>query len=494
MDKLWVRLSFAFAVVTAVSVLIVGIVANNKLNTDFQRYVAQSQVQESGLLDALGQYYGTNHGWEGVETVFDDTATNGGTGLPGGQGQGMGRGMMRGMRWGAGGLTLANTDGQVVYSTTGMASGAALGQDDAGSATLPVTWQGATIGYLQVSAPGHMNLTLSAQVFLSEINNGLVQAGLIAGFIGVAIGLLVAWAISTPLNGLGLAARRLAKGQLHHRVSVPSRALASSEVTDLATAFNEMAGSLEQAEKLRRDMVADIAHDLRTPLAVVQGNLQAILDGVYPLDKTEIESIHEQTLVLGRLVEDLRELAQAEAGELNLQLQPVDPASVIEPVAQAYREMAADKGVELALETPSSLPGVVADPDRVRQILHNLLGNALRYTQAGGKITLSVATEGPPGGKANSVVVSVADTGPGIAAEDLDRVFDRFWRADKSRSRLYGQPGGSGLGLAIAKQLVEAQGGKIGVESQPGRGSRFWFSLPVDQHAGARIAALIDRQ
>ena len=399
MDKLWVRLAFAFGVVTLISVLVVAFVANSKLNSDFQRYVVQSQVQESGLLDALGQYYGAHGGWEGVDAVFTDSGRGdagvaSGAGGARGQGQGtsMGGGMMRGMRWGAGGLTLADKDGRIVYSTVGGQATGPLGQDDANSATLPVTWQGGTAGYLQVSTPGHMNMTASAEVFLSQVNNGLAQAGLIAGVVGLVVGLLVAWAISTPLNGLAVATRKIARGELHHRAPVPSRALASREVTELASAFNDMAGSLQQAEKLRQEMVADIAHDLRTPLAVVQGNLQAILDGVYPLDRAEVAAIHEQTLVLGRLVEDLRELqAQAEAGALNLRLQPVDLSSVTAAAAEAYREMAADKGVELVLQTSPGVATVVADPDRVTQILHNLLANALRYAPAGGKITVTAS-------------------------------------------------------------------------------------------------------
>lgn len=487
MDKLWVRLAFAFGAVTLVSVLVVAFVANSKLSTDFQRYFVQNQVQESGLLDALGQYYGNHSGWGGVESVFNESAT-GGAGVPGVPG--MGRGMMQGMRWGAGGMTLADTNHQVVYSTSGAQVGAPLGQDDANSTTLPVTWQGKTAGYLQVSTPGHMNMTASAQVFLSQVNSGLVQAGLIAGAIGIIVGLLVAWAIATPLNRLAGAARKIARGELHHRVEVPSRAVASQEVTGLAEAFNDMAGSLEQAETVRRDMVADIAHDLRTPLAVVQGNLQAILDGVYPLDKDEIASIHEQTLVLGRLVEDLRELAQAEAGKLDLQLLPVDPVALVEQVVGQYRETAAAGGVYIAFDKPSTITQAIADPDRVTQVLHNLLANALRYTPAGGKITVSTrAVDNSTDGRTNEIEVSVEDTGPGIALANLGRVFDRFWRADKSRTRQPGELVGSGLGLAISKQLVEAQGGRICVESEPGKGSRFWFTLPAAITAVHRISA-----
>jgi signal transduction histidine kinase len=185
-------------------------------------------------------------------------------------------------------------------------------------------------------------------------------------------------------------------------------------------------------------------------------------------------------------VDDLRELARAEAGQLDLRIQPVDPASMIEPVADLYRETASANGLALTVNTAPGLPAALADPDRVRQVLHNLLTNALRYTPPGGRITVSTYTASQD---LAAIVVSVVDTGPGIEPAALEHVFDRFWRADKSRTRPQNganEPdpsAGSGLGLAIAKQLVEAQGGAIGVESEPGRGSRFWFTLPASREA-----------
>jgi two-component system OmpR family sensor kinase/two-component system sensor histidine kinase BaeS len=238
----------------------------------------------------------------------------------------------------------------------------------------------------------------------------------------------------------------------------------------------------------------------------MQGNLQAILDDVYPLEKAEIAAVYDETLILSRLIGDLRELAQAEAGQLSLNPQPIELAPLIERAAGLFEELARDKKVTLTVTLPTSLPPVWADSDRVRQVLHNLLANALRHTPEGGEIDIGVEesqgnensallplrqaqdivrTSALPRGEGGrrSVIggqirVTVADTGPGIPAEDLPHVFNRFWRADRARSR---EQGGSGLGLAIARQLIEAQGGHIGVESDgvPGRGSSFWFTLPV---------------
>jgi two-component system OmpR family sensor kinase/two-component system sensor histidine kinase BaeS len=338
---------------------------------------------------------------------------------------------------------------------------------------------------------------------LRQFNLSLWQASLIAGGLGMLLGLGIARGLSAPLARLATAARHISRGDLSQRVPVSG----SDEVADLARAFNEMATGLEQAETLRRNMVADIAHELRTPLTVIQGNLQALLDEVYPLEKSEIAAVYDETLILNRLVNDLRELAQAEAGQLSLNLQPVALTPLVKAAAELFEELAREKKINLNLILPTDLPPVLADSDRVRQVLHNLLANALHHTPEGGVIGVVVdrPAEFEQGGRgaeeqesnmsslggrrpalslANGSAISgqlrvtITDTGAGISAEDLPHVFNRFWRADKSRSR---EQGGSGLGLAIARQLIEAQGGHIGVESEsvPGRGSRFWFTLPV---------------
>jgi two-component system OmpR family sensor kinase/two-component system sensor histidine kinase BaeS len=247
--------------------------------------------------------------------------------------------------------------------------------------------------------------------------------------------------------------------------------------------------------------MADVAHELRTPLTVLQGNLRALLDDVYPLEKAEVARLYDETRLLGRLVEDLRELALAEAGQLRLNLQPTDAAQVIEATVSTFALVAEEKGVGLNVQVIEGLPAVQADPDRLAQVLRNLLGNALRHTPPGGHIRVSgsmfrVSGDGAiqpfgqalrakpetfnlkPGALAPGewVIVTIEDTGEGIPPEDLPYIFDRFWRTDRSRSR---ETGGSGLGLTIARQLVQAQGGRIGVQSELGHGSRFWFTLPV---------------
>jgi signal transduction histidine kinase len=264
-----------------------------------------------------------------------------------------------------------------------------------------------------------------------------------------------------PVSDLLEGVSRVADGDYSQRVSErgPRRTRA------LARAFNEMAGRLQSTEQERRDLLADVTHELRTPITVIQGNLEGMLDGIYPADADHLEAILEETRVLSRVIEDLRTLSLAEGGTLKLQLQSTDLAELIEETAGAFQAQAAAAQVHLVVETAADLPLVEADPTRIHEVLANLVSNALRYTPAGGEIRLT--------GKLGEgqVYVSVEDSGKGIPAEDLPHIFDRFYKGRDSH--------GTGLGLAIAKSLIAAHHGEIRASSQPGQGTRIEFSLPT---------------
>ena len=322
------------------------------------------------------------------------------------------------------------------------------------------------IGYLLLSFPGGMDmLGQLEQQFLDRMRSILVAGAAVAVLVGLAIGVLLSRNLTAPLQRLAGAARAVAGGDLKQRVPVEG----SVEMVDLAQAFNEMTATLEESERQRQNMVADVAHELRTPLTVVQGNLRAILDDLYALDKAEISRVYDETLLLGRLVDDLRELALADAGQLSLNPRPTDLAASIQSTVENLAPAAEAGGVTLSAQVSEKLPAVQADPYRTSQVLRNLLVNALRYTPSGGSVTVAAM---PLGG---AVEVTVADTGEGIDPGDLPHVFERFWRGDPARSRT----GGTGLGLSVAQSLVQAQGGRIWVESKPGSGSTFRFTLPL---------------
>ena len=254
--------------------------------------------------------------------------------------------------------------------------------------------------------------------------------------------------------------------------SVRVREDTPGELGRLARRFNYMVAELERAEQQRRNLTADVAHELRNPLHIIQGNLEGMLDEVYPASPEQIEATLEETRLLARLVEDLQTLSLAEAGQLPLHRTAVSAADLLADVATSFSGAAEEAGIELRIDIHADGNDLIldADPDRLDQVLSNLVANALRFTPSGGRVTLH-AEPAPHG-----VRLSVADTGAGIPAEDLPFVFDRFWRGDRARLRVEG--GGSGLGLAIARQLVQAHGGQIDVESQVGEGTRFLIELP----------------
>ncbi len=241
-------------------------------------------------------------------------------------------------------------------------------------------------------------------------------------------------------------------------------------MAELGKSFNTMAENLNHDRALRQNMVADIAHELRTPLSVLQANIEAMQDGVLDTNTENLASLHQETLLLSRLIEDLRTLSLAESGQLKFHFSAVDLNKLTSRIIEAMQTQFASKNIHLALDSPDDLPALQADPDRLEQVIRNLLNNAFYYTPEGGKVTVKLVSDG------DGITVSVSDTGVGIPPESLPRIFERFYRVDQSRNR---RTGGSGLGLAIVKQLVEAQGGRVWVTSQVGKGSIFYFRLPL---------------
>jgi len=332
---------------------------------------------------------------------------------------------------------------------------------------LNMTLQGQFLGELYISSDPTAEPYVAPFLRLSaSINRSL----LIGGSVAIAIALLLTFVLSrritSPIGALAKAARRLGRGDLSQRVQLQGE----GEVAALAQAFNSMAADLEHAEQLRRNMVADVAHELRTPLSNIQGYLEAIRDRVIKPDAATIHSLSEETALLSRLVNELQELSLAEAGELKLVYQTEDITKLVKQAVTPWQPKVTGKEILLSLDLPDNLPLVNIDWQRVNQVLHNLLENAVAYTHKGGTINVAASAKG------KGVEVSVSDTGEGIPAEDLPHIFERFYRVDKSRARA---TGGSGLGLTIAKRLVEAHGGTITAQSELGKGSRFSFTLPI---------------
>jgi signal transduction histidine kinase len=311
--------------------------------------------------------------------------------------------------------------------------------------------------------------SLFQQLDLGAFPYGLVPTVILLILALRWVGIAASRRLTTPLSEMMKAADALAAGDLSARVPMQG----SGEFRHFAHSFNDMAEALETADRQRRELLADVAHELRTPLTVIQGNLEALRDGVYQTTPEHLELVLDETQKLSRLVDDLRLLTLAEAGQLPLDFQMMDVPQLLADVRDAFAPQAADSGIGLRVDVPTSLPQLLADPQRLGQVLGNLVTNALRHTPPGGEVTLGAALVADGGG----IRLWVADTGEGISAEDLPRIFDRFWRGDPARSHGAGE--GSGLGLAIAKSLVEAHGGQIRAESQPGQGTTVSCFLPL---------------
>jgi signal transduction histidine kinase len=298
------------------------------------------------------------------------------------------------------------------------------------------------------------------------VSHYLLWGALLAAAVAFLITYFLSRRISAPVKALTVAARQMGQGDLSQRVLSKDK----GELGELAQAFNTMAENMERGELLRRNMIADIAHELRTPLSNLKGYLEAMTDGVIKPGSGTIRSLDEEANLLSRMVDDLQELSLAEAGELKLDCQIQDITKLLKQTVAVRQTQAAAKGVSLSADLPRKLPRVKIDTHRINQVLLNLIDNAITHTPKGGIITITAR-------KLDQwLEISVEDTGEGISAKDLPNVFERFYRVDKSRARA---TGGAGLGLAIAKSLVEAHGGKIEVRSEEGKGSRFSFTLPV---------------
>lgn len=313
--------------------------------------------------------------------------------------------------------------------------------------------------------PVHVEPPLSQ--FTERVNRSLIVAGIIAGVVGIILVLLLSRRMLGSIGNLTSTARSLGEGDLSSRATVRG----NDEVAELGHAFNNMADALQESERQRRSMVADVAHELRTPLTNIQGHIEAMQDGLMQPDAANLGAVHQQTVHLNHLVSDLRLLAETEASELSLDMEPTSIAELVAETTASFRPGAEAASVQLTTDVDDALPMVRVDRIRIRQALGNLLDNAVRHTPAGGAVTVSAQRHEA------GIRVAVADTGPGVPAEALPHVFDRLYRVDPSRDRA---TGGSGLGLTITRQLVEAHGGAVWAESQEGAGSRFGFDLPIN--------------
>lgn len=311
--------------------------------------------------------------------------------------------------------------------------------------------------------------------FRTAVTEATLIATTIAALAAGTFSALISRRVTTPVRDMMNASRQIAQGQYGRRVATPANYPAADldEMGQLAHSFNQMASQLQESDTLRRQLIADVSHELTTPLTVIKGSMEGLMDGVLPPEPETFQQVYHEAARLQRLVTDLQELSRVEAGAYPLHIQPLDLGALVHRISGQLRRQFDDKGVQLNVHIPAALLMAEADPDRMAQVLINLIGNALQYTPAGGQINLTVQR------KDNGVQILVADTGIGIPAEHQPHLFTRFYRVDKSRARA---SGGSGIGLTIARHLVEVHHGRIWAESAGlDQGSRFFVWLPLTQ-------------
>ncbi|MFC2002104.1 ATP-binding protein [Chloroflexota bacterium] len=438
------RLLVAFAIVIMVAVGAVYFFTSQTTGGEIRRFGEQTEHARFNRVGfELFRHYREHGCWEGIQSNVEQW------------------GSLYGQR-----IILTDSSGVVVADSQGELLGE-LYQPDTPGRRLSSPMAGSTPGTLYISPEPSAGFP-SPRSLSQAVGRFLIWGALAAVAIALLITFFLSRRISAPIKALMLTARQLGQGDLSKRVQSTDK----GEMGELAQAFNSMAGDLERTEQLRRNMVADAAHELRTPLSNIRGYIEAIRDGVKKPDADTINILDQEAVLLSRLVDELQELSLTEAGELKLNCQPADMAVLINQTVASMQAQVATKGVAVAIDLTDRLSLVNIDHNRICQVLRNLLENAISHTASGGVITVAA------GQQDDYLEVSVTDTGEGIPAADLSNIFERFYRVDKSRARA---TGGSGLGLTITKRLVEAHGGKIEVQSEPGKGSRFSFTVPISE-------------
>ena len=449
MRSLAVKLTLAFLFVGLIGAVLVAVIVRQRTQAEFDRFI-QSR-NGTALAERLADYYQENGDWEGVERVLRPDQ-------PGGVGPGQG--------YFAQGLTfvLIGRDGKVIIGGRVENIGRPIPKSDLKDATA-IEVNGEIVGWvLPRSSPFPSGIVSPEMAFLRNVNQAALLSALAAAGVALALGGLLAYTLTRSLRELTVATQKVAGGDLGFQVQVRSK----DELGELATSFNQMSADLAHANQLRRQMTADIAHDLRSPLSVILGYTEALNDSKLEGTPEVYDVMYKEAGHLNHLIDDLRTLSLADAGELPLTLQPIHPHELLSDVARAHQQQAERKNVTLRVDAVPDIPKIIIDPHRMVQVLGNLMSNALRYTPKGGEIVIGASSEN------STVRIFVKDNGPGIEAEDLPHIFDRFYRTDESRQH----NGETGLGLAIAKSLVDAQGGSISVESATGRGTTFYITFP----------------
>jgi signal transduction histidine kinase len=450
MRSITLKLVLSFLCISLVSVLLIVLFARYTTNQEFRRFTETND--RSNLMEILEDYYVTNGSWHGIERaeLFRRYPPPNETPHPRPDS----------------GLIVTDPSGTVLRPGSYYQVGQTVPADQIQRGA-PIQVDGKTVGYLIFSPPPFAQNS-PAQDFLMRTEQFLLYSALGATVIALLLGILFSRSLTSPIRELTHATHAMSEGDLSQQVSVRS----NDELGELARAFNRMSAELSRSVNARKQMTADIAHELRTPLSLILGHAEAVHDGVLQPSPENFEIIREEATRLEHLVNDLRILSLADAGELSINPQTVEPDRLLQEVASLYQYQTQRKNISIALDIVPGLPAIEVDPGRMTQVLTNIMDNALRHTPEGGRIILAARE------MEDQIELAIQDSGPGLKPEDLERIFERFYRTDSSRQREDASLGGSGLGLAIARSIVQAHGGQLLAESEPGQGLKVIARLP----------------
>ncbi len=448
--KLTSKLILAFLVVSLFSTGIIVVITRVATNREFDKFISDQYKAE--LVEQLARHYQKYQTWDGLETnfnPFDNDHFRPDDGRPAF-------------------FSIADTDGRILVAGAGYRPEEIVSAEKLNKGT-PIQVENETVGILLVNTSPEKNPM--EDEFIHRLNDSIFLSAVITIILALILGAILSRTITRPIRELTKATHEMADGKLGQQVPVRSR----DEIGELASSFNKMNGDLARSLNLRKQMTADIAHELRTPLSLILGHAEGVHDGVLPPSHENFEIIREEAERLEKLVNDLRTLSLADAGELSVDFQPVDINELLNDVKTHYMTLFNQKRITLNLKPDSATLRVKVnlDPIRFSQVLTNILDNALRYTPENGQVTMATTKV------ENQIEVSVQDDGEGVPPEDAAHLFDRFYRADPSRTR---DAGGSGLGLAIAKSIIEMHQGKIWAESEKGKGMKIIIRLPLSRN------------
>jgi two-component system sensor histidine kinase BaeS len=469
MRSISLKITLVLVIVSLVGVVFGAFYIHYRTQKAFDTFIRNQD--QSVMVELLTDYYLINNDWSGIEEIFSEFYQMRFQGGPGGGYQGNNPNRPN-QNQPLAPFVLADPAGKVIAgesSLEGYQIGDIIPQKDL-KKNQPLEFEGQAIGWI-VAVPNPQARNDIQQNFLGTVQQGLVISSLISLLIALLLGGYLIQSFTRPIRKLVNATEAVSGGNLGYQVDISSK----DELGRLAASFNSMSADLEKADQSRKQMTADIAHDLRTPLSILAGYTEALSDGKLAGNQEIFQTMHQQARHLNYLIDDLRTLTLLDSNELNFQLQEIDPGKIIRQAREAFLPMASEKGIQFSLDIKEDLPRIKLDPDRLTQILGNLIHNALKVLPAGGEISLAGSSAG------DQLQILVSDNGPGISPQDIPFIFTRFFRADKSRQS---DQGSSGLGLAITKKLVEAQGGKVEVESQEGKGTTFKLSFPITSPDG----------